>query len=70
MKLKERHYKRLEEEFEFELGYIEYLRKNEQALSECDIKRMEQEFVKNSSPVKISNRIIANNQNYDNPKGA
>ena len=69
-RVKETYYKRLEEELAFELGYMEYLRENEQAITEFDIKRMEQEYRKYSSPIKISNRIIANNQNYDNPKGA
>lgn len=68
-RVKEFYYKALEESFAFDFGYEEYLREQQEA-REFEIQEMEQEFIKSSSLIKFNNRSIANNLNYDNPKGA
>ncbi len=68
-RVKEFYYKALEESFIWDFGYEEYLREQQEA-REFDIEQMEQEFIKSSSFIKLINRSIANNPNYDNPKGA
>lgn len=68
-RVKEFYYKALEESFTWDFGYEEYLREQQQ-IREFELQQMEQEFTKNQSPIKLANRSIANNLNYDNPKGA
>ncbi len=69
-KVKEFYYKALEESFTWDFGYEEYLRDNSSQPIEFDIEQMEQEFIKSSIFIQMNNRTIANNPNYDNPKGA
>ena len=68
-RVKEFYMKEVEEVFEFELSYNEWLRENYSEPSECELNEMEEDSNKKSSAEE--NRIIAltslNNQDY-NPK--
>lgn len=70
MKVKEQHYRRVEEALIYELIYKERLKELEMPLSESDIERMEQECMSNKYTTKRVKQSIANNPNYYNPKGA
>ena len=71
MKVKEFHYQQLENDFELDLSYQEWLMENYSEPSEAELDEMEEEF-RNSSTEQ--NRIIAqkplNNYNYKPKQGA
>jgi len=71
MKVKEFHYQQIEDDFELDLSYQEWLRDNFSEPSEVELDEMEEEF-RNSSTEQ--NRIIAqkplNNYNYEPKQGA
>ena len=66
MKVKEFHYKQLENDFELDLSYQEWLMEHFTEPSEAEIDEMEKSFKK---PSTVDNRIIthkpSNNQDYD-----
>ena len=71
MKVKEFHYQQLENDFELDLSYREWLRDNFSEPSEAELDEMEEEF---RNPSTEQNRIIAqkplNNYNYEPKQGA
>lgn len=66
-KVKQMHMQQLEDEFELELSYQEWLRDNISEPSEKELNEMEQDFQR--KPHFVSNRIIThkalNNTNYN-----
>lgn len=70
-KVKQMHMKQLENDFELELSYQEWLRDTFNDPSESEINKMNEDFQK---PPFASNQIIStthlNNINYDPRKGA
>ena len=66
VKVKEFHYQQLEDDFELDLNYQEWLMENYSEPSEDELNEMEEEF-RNSSTVKnqIIAETLANNQDYD-----
>lgn len=71
-KAKEMYMKQLEDEFELELSYQEWLKDNSSEPSESELDEMEQDFL--TKPHFVSNRIIThkplNNINYSPVRGA
>ena len=71
MKYKEFYYKQLEDDFELDLSYQEWLMDNFSEPSEAELDEMEKSFKK---PTSAENRIIAhkplNNYNYEPKQGA
>ena len=71
MKVKEFHYQQLENDFELDLSYQEWLMDNYSEPSEAELDEMEEDYQKSSSG---SNQIIAqkplNNYNYEPKQGA
>ena len=71
MKYKEFYYKQLEDDFELDLSYQEWLMDNYSEPSEAELDEMEKSFKK---PTSAENRIIAqkplNNYNYEPKQGA
>ena len=71
MKYKEFYYKQLEDDFELDLSYQEWLMDNFSEPSEAELDEMEEDFNKSSA---VKNRIIAqkplNNYNYEPKQGA
>ena len=71
MKYKEFHYQQLEDDFELDLSYQEWLMDNYSEPSEAELDEMEEDFNKSSA---VKNRIIAqkplNNYNYEPKQGA
>ena len=65
-KVKEAYVKQLEDDFELELSYQEWLRDNFSEPDVSEVNEMEQDFLK---PYYVKNRIITtrplNNPNYD-----
>lgn len=70
MKVKDFYYRSMEEAFEFDFGYEEYLR-DQQEPTEAELNLMERDFCKSLA---VGNRIIAqkplNNKNFNPQIGA
>ena len=71
MKVKEFHYQQLENDFELDLRYQEWLMENYSEPSEDELNEMEEDFLKSST---VKDQIIAqtpvNNKYYNPLKGA